>query len=145
MHIKGNGYLLDILDTAGQAEYEPLRESWVKEGEGFFLVYSIISRDSFDELEGYFELMNNLKPSAPFVVFGNKYDLEKSREVDTKEAMEYVSSKSSGEIKEKNFFEGSALSKKNIAEAFEFLVLEIAKKDVGKDNKPTSSKLCSLL
>ena len=72
MHIKGNGYLLDILDTAGQGEYAPLRESWVKEGEGFFLVYSIISRDSFDELETYFELINNIKPTAPFLVFGNK-------------------------------------------------------------------------
>ena len=63
---------MEILDTAGQDEFAPLREAWVNEGEGFFLVYSIISRDSFGDLENFFELIGSLKPTSPFVVFGNK-------------------------------------------------------------------------
>ena len=33
---------LEILDTAGQDEYSPLRETFMHTGDGFLLVYSII-------------------------------------------------------------------------------------------------------
>ena len=34
-------YLLDILDTAGQEEFRVMRDEWIREGDGFLLVYSI--------------------------------------------------------------------------------------------------------
>ena len=40
--------LLEILDTAGQEEYAPMREQWMRECEGLILMYSITSRSSFD-------------------------------------------------------------------------------------------------
>ena len=42
--------LLDVLDTAGQEEYSAMREQYMRTGEGFLLVYSITSRQSFDEI-----------------------------------------------------------------------------------------------
>jgi GTPase KRas protein len=42
--------LLDILDTAGQEEYTTMQDQWMREGKGFLLVYSITSRNSFDEI-----------------------------------------------------------------------------------------------
>jgi GTPase KRas protein len=41
---------LDILDTAGQEEYTTMQDQWMREGKGFLLVYSITSRNSFDEI-----------------------------------------------------------------------------------------------
>jgi GTPase KRas protein len=33
--------MLEVLDTAGQEEYTALRDQWIRDGEGFVLVYSI--------------------------------------------------------------------------------------------------------
>jgi GTPase KRas len=41
---------LDILDTAGQEDFSALRDQWVREGNGFVLVYSITNRQSFRDL-----------------------------------------------------------------------------------------------
>merc|ERR1711939_146853 len=42
--------LLDVLDTAGQEEYSAMREQYMRTGEGFLLVYSMTSRQSFEEI-----------------------------------------------------------------------------------------------
>jgi len=39
-----------VLDTAGQEEYTALRDQWIRDGEGFVLVYSIISRSTFERI-----------------------------------------------------------------------------------------------
>lgn len=45
--------LLDVLDTAGQEEYSAMREQYMRTGEGFLLVYSITSRNSFEEISTF--------------------------------------------------------------------------------------------
>ena len=42
--------MLDILDTAGQEEYSAMRDQYMRTGQGFLLVYSVTSRQSFGEL-----------------------------------------------------------------------------------------------
>src|SRR5262249_20077250 len=42
--------VLEILDTAGQDDFSMLRDQWIRECDGFVLVYNITDRDSFDEL-----------------------------------------------------------------------------------------------
>jgi len=37
---------VEVIDTAGQEEYATLRDQWVREGQGFVLVYS--DRLAFD-------------------------------------------------------------------------------------------------
>ena len=36
--------ILEVIDTAGQEEYSPMRETYYRSGEGFILVYSINNR-----------------------------------------------------------------------------------------------------
>ncbi|CAJ0642005.1 8058_t:CDS:2, partial [Entrophospora sp. SA101] len=66
--------LLDVLDTAGQEEYS---------GEGFLLVYSITSRNSFEEIATFHEQILRVKDKNyfPIIVVANKSDLEKERQV----------------------------------------------------------------
>lgn len=45
--------MLEVLDTAGQEEYTALRDQWIREGEGFLLVYSIASRATFERVERF--------------------------------------------------------------------------------------------
>merc|ERR1712185_121650 len=42
---------LEILDTAGQDEYSPLRETFMHTGDGFLLVYSLTDDDTYEALE----------------------------------------------------------------------------------------------
>jgi small GTP-binding protein len=75
--------LLDVLDTAGQEEYSAMREQYMRTGEGFLLVYSITSRQSFEEIMTYQQQILRVKDKDyfPIIVVGNKCDLERERVV----------------------------------------------------------------
>lgn len=77
--------LLDVLDTAGQEEYSAMREQYMRTGEGFLLVYSITSRQSFEEIMTFQQQILRVKDKDcfPIIVVGNKCDLEGEREVST--------------------------------------------------------------
>ena len=115
--------LLDILDTAGQDDYAAMREHYMRNGEGFLLVYSITSRDSFEEIQHFHQQIQRVKDSdvVPVIVVGNKCDLEYERQVGMNEGRElanYFGCK---------FIETSAKQRINVDEAFVNLVREIRK------------------
>jgi GTPase KRas protein len=103
--IDGESCILEILDTAGQEEYASLRDQWIRNGEGFVLVYSITSRLSFTRIQKFHDQIRRLKefsassslytgcpiysvtPSAsvPIMLLGNKSDRDTEREVSTHE------------------------------------------------------------
>ncbi|KAI2607124.1 ras-domain-containing protein [Hypoxylon fragiforme] len=116
--------LLDVLDTAGQEEYSAMREQYMRTGEGFLLVYSITSDQSFEEIRTFQQQILRVKDKDPtdyfpMVVVGNKCDLENEREVPRQD----------GEALAKQFgcpfVETSAKSRTNVDKAFFDLVREI--------------------
>ena len=74
--------ILDILDTAGQEEYSAMRDQYMRTGQGFLIVYSIIARASFDEVSSFREQILRVKDAdkVPMVICGNKVDLEADRQ-----------------------------------------------------------------
>ena len=84
--------LLDVLDTAGQEEYSAMREQYMRTGEGFLLVYSITSRQSFEEILVFQQQILRVKDKDyfPIIVVGNKCDLEGERQV-SKQGMYSIS------------------------------------------------------
>ena len=56
--------MLEVLDTAGQEEYTALRDQWIRDGEGFVLVYSITSRASFGRIRKFYDQIQMVKESA---------------------------------------------------------------------------------
>merc|ERR1719323_1384682 len=108
--------LLDVLDTAGQEEYASLQDQWIREGDGYLLVYSIISKDSFDEVKLLYDKIVRIRDteSFPWVLAGNKCDLHNQRQVTEKNAKDQVVSwqaKTAADVG--NFFETSAKTKNN--------------------------------
>lgn len=106
--IDGQACMLEVLDTAGQEEYTALRDQWVRDGEGFVLVYSISSRSSFKRIQRYHNQIVRVKestassptypgsplsaspsasrtPFCPVVLVGNNCDRVTEREVSTAE------------------------------------------------------------
>lgn len=77
--------LLDVLDTAGQEEYSAMREQYMRTGEGFLLVYSMTSRNSFEEISTFYQQVLRVKDKDyfPVVMVANKCDLEGERQVST--------------------------------------------------------------
>lgn len=78
--------LLDVLDTAGQEEYSAMREQYMRTGEGFLLVYSITSRQSFEEILTFQQQILRVKDKDyfPIIIVGNKCDLDAERQVSRK-------------------------------------------------------------
>lgn len=72
-----------MLDTAGQEEYSAMREQYMRTGEGFLLVYSITSRQSFEEIQTFQQQILRVKDKDffPMILVGNKCDLNEEREV----------------------------------------------------------------
>jgi len=106
--------LLDVLDTAGQEEYSAMREQYMRTGEGFLLVYSITSRESFEEIRTFQQQILRVKDKDvfPMVVVGNKLDLASERKVSVEEGRMLA-----GEFN-CMFLETSAKTNTNVEQAF---------------------------
>jgi len=115
--------LLDVLDTAGQEEYGAMREQYMRTGEGFLLVYSITSRNSFEEISTFHQQILRVKDkdSFPVILIANKCDLEYERQVGMNEGRDLAKHLGC------RFIETSAKQRINVDEAFSNLVREIRK------------------
>ena len=113
--------LLDVLDTAGQEEYSAMREQYMRTGEGFLLVYSITSRQSFEEIQTFEQQILRVKDKDyfPIILVGNKCDLEGERVVSREEGQALAQQFNC------KFIETSAKSRVNVDNAFYELVREI--------------------
>ncbi|KAI9795652.1 MAG: Ras GTPase [Piccolia ochrophora] len=113
--------LLDVLDTAGQEEYSAMREQYMRTGEGFLLVYSITSRQSFEEIMTFQQQILRVKDKDyfPIIVVGNKCDLESERQVAKQEGESLARSFGC------KFIETSAKSRINVDNSFYDIVREI--------------------
>ncbi|NWS13038.1 RIT1 protein, partial [Pachyramphus minor] len=132
---------LDILDTAGQAEFTAMRDQYMRAGEGFIICYSITDRRSFHEVREFRQLIYRVRRTddTPAVLVGNKSDLAQLRQVSKEEG--------SALAREFNcpFFETSAAFRYYIDDVFHALVREIRRKEreaataMERKSKPKSS------
>ena len=134
--------MLEILDTAGTEQFTAMRDLYMKNGQGFVLVYSITATSTFIDLDDLREQILRVKDadSIPMVLVGNKSDLEDERAV----------TKDQGSEKAKKWgcslLESSAKSKVNVNEIFYDLVRQINAADPGSRSKGAKKKGgCTLL
>ncbi|KAI9001668.1 Ras GTPase [Gaertneriomyces sp. JEL0708] len=126
--------LLDVLDTAGQEEYSAMREQYMRTGEGFLCVYSITSRNSFEEISTFYQQILRVKDKDyyPIIIVANKCDLEAERVVSTQEGRDLARQFGC------KFVETSAKQKINVDEAFYSLVREIRRFNRENDARSSS-------
>ena len=92
-NIRMNGKVLklQIWDTCGQELYRSLITNFYRNSSLAIMVYSIISKDSFDNIDIWLkELRTHSNPDAKVFLIGNKIDLEASRKVDTVQGEQYA-------------------------------------------------------
>ena len=135
-------YMLEILDSAGTEQFSSFRDLYMRNGQGFVLVYSITSLASFKELAQIRYQILVIKDAyfVPMVLVGNKCDLEDEREVSTDQGQDL--SRQWGNI---TFMESSAKSKINVSEIFYDLVKQISSQKPEKPDKRRRKRRCVLL
>ncbi|PFH49232.1 hypothetical protein AMATHDRAFT_148105 [Amanita thiersii Skay4041] len=126
---------VEVIDTAGQEEYATLRDQWVREGQGFILVYSIASRATFNRLEGFRQSMRRVKRGDPiFMLVGNKSDKVQEREVSREEGAALARQFNC------EFIETSAKTAQNVERVFTSLVRALRQTKSIEPSPPVPTK-----
>jgi len=133
--------LLDILDTAGQEEFSAMLDQWIREGKGFLLVYSIVSKTSFEDVRVLYDKVLRGKDAekVPVVLVANKCDLESERVVSYEEGEELAQQWGCP------FFETSAKEKLNTESCFYDLVRYMRREEKDKATSDGKKKKKSKL
>lgn len=128
--LDGEEVQIDILDTAGQEDYAAIRDNYFRSGEGFLCVFSITEHESFSATMDFREQILRVKgdDNIPFLLVGNKADLDDKRQVSLEEAQ--------NRAKQWNvpYVETSAKTRANVDKVFFDLMREI------RNRKQTESK-----
>ena len=140
VEVDGAQCMLEILDTVGTEQFTAMRDLYMKNGQGFVLVYSITSQSTFNDLHDLREQILRVKDrdDVPMVLVGNKCDLEDER----------VVGKDQGQNLSRQwactFLETSAKARINVGDIFYDLVRQINSKNPEPKQKK-KKKGCSLL
>ena len=104
-----------------------MRELYMKQGEGFLLVFSITSNSSLHELSELRDQIIRIKDdvNVPIVIVGNKSDLEEDRAVSRARAFQV-----SQQWGNAPYYETSARRRANVDEVFVDLCRQIIRKDI---------------
>ncbi|KZP01113.1 ras-domain-containing protein [Calocera viscosa TUFC12733] len=118
--VDGKMSFLEIIDTAGQEDYSTLREQWIREGQGFILVYSVTNQTSFQNIDRFRKTMISLHAELPvFLIIGNKADDPYRREVSAEQGLTYARRHNC------EFFEASAKTGQNVEKLFGEVVRQL--------------------
>merc|ERR1711924_428043 len=122
--IAGASACVSILDTAGQEPLCALRRNWMRSQNGFLFVFSLIDKQTFDELGQFYDELMDLynDDPPPSVLVANKADFPAQEWVVEKEKVQQLSA-SWRNCREVVYT--SAKADENISDAFESLCLAI--------------------
>ena len=132
IEIKGQKIQLNIWDTIGQEKYRSISKLFLNETKIVMLVYSIISKRSFDELEYWYNLYKDLLGEETILgIAGNKMDLYLEQEISEEKGKEFADERGA-------FF--SLLSAKNDKESIDRFIQTLLKAYLNK-SEPKSEKI----
>ena len=132
---------VEIIDTAGQDDYQNFFDTWVQYSDGFLLIFAINDLSTFDIVKKRYNKIITMKGNQiPIILIGNKKDLDNERKVSFKDAKNFANEK------KVQYYETSALNDEN--NECKNILLEITKKIFAKKFKNNTNKgecCCSLL
>ncbi|CAF0731886.1 unnamed protein product [Didymodactylos carnosus] len=131
VEVDGIQSMLEILDTAGTEQFTAMRDLYMKNGQGFVLVYSITAQSTYNDLVDLRDAILKVKDTTdvPMVLVGNKCDLEDERVVGKEVGQTLARTWGS------TFLETSAKLKVNVHEIFFDLVRQISRVEQSHDKK----------
>lgn len=104
---------LMIYDIGGQEQFRELRKRYAQGANTAIIVFDITNRESYNAVPNWRQDLKLFAGEIPFIIIGNKVDLEDSRQVSNEEAMQL-----SFQLGALDFFETSAKTGEKVDEAF---------------------------
>jgi len=117
--IKAKGFNLYFWDIGGQTDKLFVTEYYFLQAVGAMVVFNIDKRDTFNDIDFWISKMKELSGDIPYILVGNKTDLEDKREVGTEEI------KTKADKYGVKYFETSAKLNESVDAAFEDLSVQI--------------------
>ena len=115
--IDGKDYCLNIWDTAGDERYQSTIPIYCRDAAAALIVFDLTRKTTFENVTRWMALVTEISGDIPFVLCGNKNDLDDKREITEENINDFV--------KEKNieYYETSALTGYMVNEAFSALAM----------------------
>jgi len=134
VEIDGKTSILNIYDTAGVDEFPIVKDGYMREADGFLCVYAINAEESYEEVSKLHDWVMRVKENkpVPFVLCGNKSDLEDKRVISFEKGEQLANSLNI------SFMETSAKTGKNIEKAFTELVRGVRKHKASSPSPPVA-------
>lgn len=135
-------YNIEILDTAGTEQFLCMRDLYIKDADGFILVYSVIDISSMNELYIINNQINRVRDNLdiPRIIAGNKCDIKNDRCVSLNDGILFATKLSSEHM------EISAKNSYNIKELFHSLIRKMNRYySASSSNNDVSKSRCSCI
>jgi small GTP-binding protein len=124
VNVRDNTVRLQLWDTAGHEAYRSISTSYFRNAKMIILVYDVQNTTSFQNLVEWVDIIEESDQSIPWVLFGNKCDLEEIN-ITEEEHNSFC------ELHDVAGYRGSAKIGTNIEEMF----YEVAEKILKSENK----------
>ena len=108
---------INILDTMGQEKYKSLRKDVYKKADGFLIFFDVTNKESFNEIDNFYNEIENNSDSKEIILLGNKIDENEKRIVKKQDA------KDKAEKLKINYYEICCLNGINIIEVLNEITL----------------------
>jgi len=121
---------LQLWDTAGQERFQSLGSAFYRGADACVLVFDITSQDSFAHLTSWMEEFAIQAGKKPYVLIGNKSDLNDRRQVTAKTARQWAQEENV------SYFETSAKDSTGVDQAFQTIAELALKSKPRADDEP---------
>ena len=101
-------YKVQIFDTSGQEAYKSISRNYYLKVQGILLMFDLTNKFSFQNLENWIKEIYNIRDKVPFMIIGNKCDLENKIEVNDDEVIQF------GNKNDASYYKTSAKNGKNV-------------------------------
>jgi small GTP-binding protein len=121
--LNNQNYHITIHDTAGNDSFTQIVQQHIQNSQAFILVYALNDRLSFEQIDEFYKLIKRNKENQKYsiLLLGNKCDLESQIKIPIQTGEDKANQMGA------KFFQCSALSNKNIREAFEIVLQDYLK------------------
>lgn len=110
---------LMLYDIGGQEKFVELRKKYAHGAQTALIVFDVTNERSYDRVEKWVQELHRFVGEVPFIIIGNKIDLEEQRKIET-----YMGDKICMDLGAITYIETSAKSGVNVEMAFEQLAIE---------------------
>ena len=121
-NVKDKGFALYFWDLGGQTDKLFVTEYYFIQAVGAMVIFNVDNIESFDNIDFWISKLKELSGDIPFIIIGNKIDLEDKRKISTEQI------KAKAEKFGAKFFETSAKLNESVDSAFEDLSIQILNK-----------------